>query len=205
MLAVHEAFRTKKQEIDERFDTMEREQIIATSLTIAQGVNTMIGSFGNLAAVQTANAVKRAQTEGKSEEQIQAIRKKGFERQKKFMLLSAIINTASGVARAFTDHVFPLSAVVAGLVGAAGAAQVATISQQQFAKGFEGNISEPTSIMVGEEGAEHVSITHRSQVGKASNSSGGSTTIIIQGDINGEEQFIDRIRSANEEIERRSA
>jgi hypothetical protein len=56
---------------------------------------------------------------------------------------------------------------------------------------------------VGEEGAEEVMVRPRAKM-SAGSSQGEGMTVIIQGDINGEEQFIDRIRSANEEIERRS-
>jgi hypothetical protein len=57
---------------------------------------------------------------------------------------------------------------------------------------------------VGEEGAEEVMVRPRAKM-SAGSDKGAGMTVIIQGDINGEEQFIDRIRSANEEIERRSA
>jgi hypothetical protein len=56
---------------------------------------------------------------------------------------------------------------------------------------------------VGEEGPEKVSIEPRAKM-SAGSSKGEGMTVIIQGDINGEEQFIERIRTANEEIDRRS-
>lgn len=49
----------------------------------------------------------------------------------------AIMNTAVGVARAFKDYIWPYSAVVAALVGAAGAVQIATIASTGFAEGTD--------------------------------------------------------------------
>ena len=196
-LQIEESFQQKKQEIQRRF-------AVENALAIGSEVVNLANSFNALGQVQTANAVKRAQSEGASEEQINAIRKKGFEQQKKYMYLNAIMSTASGVARAFSDYPFPVSAVIAGLVGTAGLVQAATISQQQFASGFEGRVNQPTNILVGEEGPEDVMIKPRAKTG---GSSGGGDTIIhlnVAGDINGEEQFIQRVRSAEQEISRRS-
>lgn len=47
----------------------------------------------------------------------------------------AIMNTAAGVTRAFKDYAWPFSTVVAGIVGAMGAIQIATIASQSFAVG----------------------------------------------------------------------
>lgn len=55
----------------------------------------------------------------------------------------AIMDTASGVVRAFKDYAWPVSAVIAGLVAAAGAVQIATIASQSFASGT-GEIKQDT-------------------------------------------------------------
>jgi hypothetical protein len=47
----------------------------------------------------------------------------------------AIISTAAGIAQAFEDYSWPFSLIVAGIVAAAGAVQIATIASQQFAVG----------------------------------------------------------------------
>lgn len=47
----------------------------------------------------------------------------------------AIMNTAAGVTRAFKDYSWPMSMLVAAIVGAAGAVQIATIAAQSFAVG----------------------------------------------------------------------
>jgi hypothetical protein len=202
-LAILQAFDAQKKVLEENEALRQREAILNNSLAIEGSMQGLVSSLSGLAQVRTNNAVKAAQAEGQSEEQIEAIRKRGFEKQKKYLVAQAVMTTAAGVARAFADHAFPLSAVVAGLVGAAGAVQVGTIQSQKAASGFEGTISQPTTFTVGEEGPEKVSIEPRAKM-SAGSDKGSGMTVIIQGDINGEEQFIERIRTANEEIDRRS-
>lgn len=47
----------------------------------------------------------------------------------------AIVTTAAGITRAFQDYAWPFSMVVASLIGAAGAIQIATIAAQKFHSG----------------------------------------------------------------------
>jgi len=47
----------------------------------------------------------------------------------------AVMSTAAGVTRAFKDFPFPTSLVVAGLIAAKGAVEIATIASQSFASG----------------------------------------------------------------------
>jgi hypothetical protein len=54
---------------------------------------------------------------------------------KAFAYGEAIINIAAGVTRAFREYAWPYSLVVAGLVAAQGAVQIATINAQSFAVG----------------------------------------------------------------------
>jgi hypothetical protein len=50
----------------------------------------------------------------------------------------AVMSTASGIARAFADYMWPYSAVVAATVGAAGAAQIATIASAKAPQAHSG-------------------------------------------------------------------
>lgn len=50
--------------------------------------------------------------------------------QKAVALMEAVVNTAAGVARAFSDFMFPLSVIIAGIVGALGAVQIGLIAAQ---------------------------------------------------------------------------
>ena len=60
----------------------------------------------------------------------------------------AIVNTATGVTRAFKDYPWPFSMVVAGIIAAAGAIQIATIAATKFHDG--GVIRAHSGLAVGE-------------------------------------------------------
>ena len=60
----------------------------------------------------------------------------------------AIVNTATGVTRAFKDYPWPFSMVVAGIIAAAGAIQIATIAATKFHEG--GVIRAHSGLAVGE-------------------------------------------------------
>jgi rubrerythrin len=62
-------------------------------------------------------------------------------------LAMAIINTAQGVTMALAEYPWPFSLVVAGIVAAAGAIQVATIASTKFAAGTD---SVPAMVSPGE-------------------------------------------------------
>lgn len=67
-------------------------------------------------------------------EKQEKIRKDAAEKNKKLAIISAIINTAVGITKAF-DNPFPLSIILAALVAASGAIQIAEIQSQQLAFG----------------------------------------------------------------------
>ena len=69
------------------------------------------------------------------EDKIQALRKKAFDRQQKFALLQAAIDTAGGLINALTIKPAALIPAAQFLALATGAAQTAVISQQKFARG----------------------------------------------------------------------
>jgi hypothetical protein len=58
------------------------------------------------------------------------IKKKQFKSNKAFGVVDSVISTITGIARAFKDYPFPASAIIGGVVGAAGAAQTAAIVSQ---------------------------------------------------------------------------
>lgn len=84
------------------------------------------------------------------------IARKQAKRDKAVALMSAIINTASGITRAIKDFAFPFSAIVAGIVGAMGAVQIGTIA------------STPLPSMEGREAGGFLQV-ERSQDGKVFN------------------------------------
>lgn len=74
------------------------------------------------------------QAETKKLAVLEDLRRKEQQKKKKAAITETIINTAVGVAQAFTQE-FPLSIVLAALAAATGIAQIAIISSQQFKKG----------------------------------------------------------------------
>lgn len=88
---------------------------------IAQAVlGATAGLFGSLAALASAQG------------------KKGFAIAQAFRYAETIVNTAAGVARALAEFPWPYSAVVGGLVAAAGAVQLATIASAKPTKAHAG-------------------------------------------------------------------
>jgi hypothetical protein len=77
-----------------------------------------------------------------------AIRRKYAKKNQRIAILQANIQTALSVTKAFADYAWPFSLVVGGIMAAAGAAQIATIKSQAFAKG--GIVSGPVLATVGE-------------------------------------------------------
>ena len=98
--------------------------------------------------------------DGKSAESIQkikamekkkeAMQKKAFEQNKKMQMAQTIVNTASGIMKAYTDYDTLTATALAVMIGAMGAAQLAIISKQQFQGGSSGDIEKPnTSLTIG--------------------------------------------------------
>ena len=80
--------------------------------------------------------------------------KKAFQIAKAFNIAMAIMNTAQGVTRALTLP-FPFNLAIAGLIGAAGAVQIAAIASQQYqGKKAGGLVQKGTPYIVGESGPE---------------------------------------------------
>lgn len=80
-------------------------------------------------------------------------------------MAEAVMSTAAGVARAFADYIFPYSAIIAGLVGALGAVQIATIASTPIPQYFRGVKSSPEGIAhVGEKGTELLRFPDGSEV-----------------------------------------
>jgi hypothetical protein len=88
-----------------------------------------------------------------------AARAAGAKAAKAVALMEAIVNTASGVARAFKDFPFPLSVIIAGIVGALGAAQVGLIAAQPIPLAEGASFEKPTllqNVLVGEKRPEYL-------------------------------------------------
>jgi hypothetical protein len=88
----------------------------------------------------------------------------GAKQAKAVALMEAIVNTASGVARAFKDWAFPMSAIIAGIVGGLGAVQIGLIAKQPIPLARGAVFTKPTRMRdetgttyeMGEAGTEYL-------------------------------------------------
>jgi hypothetical protein len=98
---------------------------------------------------QSAKSVAKIQSlEGKKE----AIKKKTFETDKKLKIAQAIMATAAGITQSLALP-FPLNFIMAGIIGAMGAAQIAVISGMSYQGGGSASTpSIPSKIGIGERG-----------------------------------------------------
>ena len=88
-----------------------------------------------------------------------AAARKGAILSKAVGLMEATVNTASGVTRAFKDFPFPFSAIIAGIVGALGAIQIALIAAQPVPLAEGATFPKPTllqNVLVGEKRPEYL-------------------------------------------------
>ena len=86
----------------------------------------------------------------KLEKKKEAVQRKAFETNKKLQMANTVINTASAIVAALKDVPTPFNFVVASLIAALGAAQLAIISGTSFQGGSAGGASVPSSIALGE-------------------------------------------------------
>jgi hypothetical protein len=79
----------------------------------------------------------------------ETLKKKEFETNKKLMLANAVISTAAGVAAALSAG--PIGLVIAPLIAALGAAQIAIIAGMSYQGGATaGDVATPTSVTAGQ-------------------------------------------------------
>lgn len=140
--------------------------------------------YGKKLAAAKGNSTKEAAIQKEFEAKKAAIQKAAAKRQKQLALVEAIINTAVGVTKAISAAPPPFNIPLIVAAAAAGAAQIATISAQAFAKG---TLDAPGGIsLVGEQGPEIVNLPKHSQVFTASQTKsilngGGSSAINLTG------------------------
>ena len=102
---------------------------------VLSGAAGLTSALGNLASVQGENELKKAEAAGASEEKLEAIRKKTFEKQKKFQLASSGIALGAGIVNALSIQPANLVPFAVAFAAATGAANIAAISAQEFATG----------------------------------------------------------------------
>lgn len=138
-----------------------------------------------LAAAQ-GNASLQAQIQAELDAKSAAIEKKAGKRKKRLALAEAAINTAIAITKAIASAPPPFNVPAIIAASVAGAAQIAIIASQQFAKG---TMNAPGGIsLVGEKGPELVNLPRHSQVYTANQTkgilSGGSgNNVMLSGEF----------------------
>jgi hypothetical protein len=113
--------------------------------------------------------------------------KRAFQINKAYKTAEAIMNTAQGVSKALASG----NIVMAGIIGAMGVAQVATIQSQQYSgRALGGRVQAGSTYMVGEQGAE-MFIPDQSGTIVANKDLGRATNVNITINANDTEGFDD--------------
>ena len=142
-------------------------QILAAGFAAAAGV---IGGIASILQAQSNVAVEAIDRQIEAEKKLdgqsaksvakiqsmeakkEAIKKKTFETDKKLKIAGAIMSTAAGIAQSLSLP-FPMNFIMAGIVGAMGAAQIAVISGMSYQGGGSASTpSMPSKIGIGERG-----------------------------------------------------
>lgn len=156
-----------KQEEEER---AQRNQAISEGIEVAKGLYGSLVDYQNSLDEQRLNRLEinkereliaagenskeRARIELEYDQKIKSIRRKQAEREKRLAIFQAIINTAQGVTAALKLGIPGI--ILAALVAAAGAVQIAAISNQQIPEYAKGTKSVPGK---GNKDTEHALLT----------------------------------------------
>ena len=136
MASIQENFREEQEQKDKEAAEKRKQLVIQTSAAVLSGASSLTSALGNLAAVRGQNELKAAEDSGASEAVLEGIRKRTFEKQKKFSLASARISMAQAALSGFTQVPFvPVGLAAGSLALASGAVQIQAIEAQKFAQG----------------------------------------------------------------------
>ena len=118
-------------------------------------------------------ADKKAKIEKDAKEKSAALKKQQFEADKAASIVQAVISTATAIVSALANAGNPyLGIIMAAVMGALGAVQIAMIASQPTPAFASGGIAQPGWAQVGERGPELVHIGQTSRVYSNSESSG---------------------------------
>jgi hypothetical protein len=171
--------------IGEAWDSLEfkeKAQVIAGALNI---VGQSLGALAGAMRAASQNAIdgidkqieREKALDGKSAESVKKLqqleakkeqmKRKAFEQDKKMKLAQAVIGTATGVTQALASAPPPYNFILAGLVGAMGAAQVSLISGMTYNGGGASDAgSAVSSVSVGSRGTSTDLATSRGGAGE---------------------------------------
>jgi len=172
----------EQQAADERVAITKEEEDRKRQIELERLQN-MSQLFGNLATLM--------QTENR----------KLFEIGKAAAIAQAIVNTATAITNALAVQPFPLGLALATTAGVAGAVQIATIQNQQMkgARAMGGDVQAGNSYLVGERGAEIITMGGNGHV-TPNHKLGGDTKVTIVNQTTGKIDKVEERRMPDGEL-----
>jgi len=150
LMALDSETEARREAADEQYEA-ERERIENSLMSEAEKEEA-------LEALDEKKAAADEKLEKDTEKKRKAIQKKAFETQKKISLVTAAINIAEAVTKAYTGAIPPFNFILAALVGAAGLVQLTAIAGQKFPSAEKGAwLPKPTLIEAGHGAGEVIS------------------------------------------------
>ena len=163
-MAIGDAFSTMTDTISQLAETDGLGKAVAmaefASAAIAQVTQMMAANSKAQMAEMDGQIAAEKRRDGKSKESVakiaqlekkkEAMAKKAFEQNKKMQMAQVVVNTASGMMRAYKDYDGLTATALAVMIGALGAAQLSIISKTQYQGTGAGDIPKPkTSLSIG--------------------------------------------------------
>jgi len=132
---------------------------------------------------------------------MQTENRKLFEIGKAAAIAQAIVNTATAITNALAVQPFPLGFALAATAGVAGAVQIATIQNQKFsgARAMGGDVQAGNSYLVGERGAEIITMGGNGHV-TPNHKLGGDTKVTIVNQTTGKIDKVEERRMPDGEL-----
>ena len=161
-MQIADAFQTMSTAIENSTDGLGKAAAVAEFASVAIGQISQIMAANSNAQISQIDKQIEAEKrrDGKSAESVakiaamekkkEAIERKAFNQRKKMQMAQTVINTASGIMRAYADYDGLTATALAVMIGALGAAQLAIISKQKYegGGGTEG-AAKPTALTIG--------------------------------------------------------
>ncbi len=151
--------------------------------------------------VEGLTAKQKYDIELKAAKAVDEIRKRQFNREKALNIAKATMDSASAVVKALASSPPPANFVLAGLVGAAGVAQIATIAAQKF-EGTAANLTPPNFSAAGS-GSDTGSSSSSNTTTNVNPNQGGYTetdaliskVVLVESDVTKMQQGIAKINA----------
>lgn len=189
----------KIQKVGEIFSSITSQMEAASNQRFSnEFANLDLQTQREIQAIETSSATEKekqdkiADIERGADKKRKEIQLRQAKANKKFAIMSAIVNTAMAVTNALANIPAPFNIPVAIAMGAAGAAQIAAIASAPLPALAEGGLAfGPTAALVGDNAGAAADPEVIAPLSKLNGMLGGSTQkVIVEGIISGEDIFL---------------